>query len=167
MGSTYFPNARLNLSFLPVRDWSSSSASLSEVHPSTSWSAEFRDIVCDKTLWQHPGDTCPAFLHPLIEFFNCHVICSNLAPTKRRGKANTKQMKSTKVQTLGELRMHDTANWWAGLFVCVYSWSHGLLLVARRVWHWLATVVDSMQELIHDICWPSPQGTHTEQIRSR
>ena len=23
-------------------------------------------------------------------------------------------MKSTKVQTLGELRMSDTANWWAG-----------------------------------------------------
>ena len=34
------------------------------------------------------------------------------------------KMKSTEVQTLGELRMRDTANWWAGLLVCVYSWSH-------------------------------------------
>ena len=25
-----------------------------------------------------------------------------------------------KVQTLGELRMRDTANWWSGLFLCVY-----------------------------------------------
>ena len=37
-------------------------------------------------------------------------------------------MKSTKVQTLGELCMRDTANWWAGLLVCVYSC---LPLVAR------------------------------------
>ena len=31
-------------------------------------------------------------------------------------------MKSTKVQTLSELRMRGTANGWAGLLVCVYSW---------------------------------------------
>ena len=55
------------------------------------------------------------------------------------------KMKSTKVQTLGELRMRGTANWWAGLFVvCVYSWSSW-----RRVWHGLATVVDSMRESIN------------------
>ena len=30
-------------------------------------------------------------------------------------------MKTTKVQTLGELRMRDTANWWAGLFVLAVS----------------------------------------------
>ena len=35
---------------------------------------------------------------------------------------NTK-MKSTKVQTLGELRMRDAANWWAG--------SMRLLVVSR------------------------------------
>ena len=37
-------------------------------------------------------------------------------------------MKSTKVQTLGELRMRDTANYWAGLLV---AFTRGLLLVAR------------------------------------
>ena len=37
------------------------------------------------------------------------------------------KMKSTKVQTLGELRMRDTANWWAGLLV-VYM---RLLVVSR------------------------------------
>ena len=26
-----------------------------------------------------------------------------------------------KVQTLGELRMRDTANWWAGLVICMRS----------------------------------------------
>ena len=36
-------------------------------------------------------------------------------------------MNSTEVQTLDELRMRDTANWWAGLLVC----THGLPLVAR------------------------------------
>ena len=54
--------------------------------------------------------------------------------------------KSTKVQTLGELRMRDTANWWAGLLICVYSWSPASS--PRRVWHGLATVVDSMRESI-------------------
>ena len=58
----------------------------------------------------------------------------------------TKQMKSTEVQTLGELRMRGTANWWAGLaFPC------GLPLYSslRTVWHGLATVVDSMRESVH------------------
>ena len=58
-----------------------------------------------------------------------------------------KEMKSTKVQTLGELRMRGTANWWAGLLVCVYSWSPASS--SQRVWHGLATVVDSMRESIH------------------
>ena len=33
------------------------------------------------------------------------------------------QMTSTEVQTVGELRMRDTTNWWAGLLLCIYSWS--------------------------------------------
>ena len=37
------------------------------------------------------------------------------------------KMKSTKVQTLGELRMRDTTNGWAGLLV----FTRGLPLVAR------------------------------------
>ena len=40
--------------------------------------------------------------------------------------------------TIGELRMRDTANWWAGLSI-----------PARRVWHGLVIVVDSMYESIH------------------
>ena len=81
--------------------------------------------------------------------------------------AATETMKSTEAQTLGELRMRDTANWWAGLFVCVYSWSPASS--SRRVWHGLATVVDSMRESIHAIrCdFLSPQGTQSERIRSR
>ena len=52
-------------------------------------------------------------------------------------------MKSTKVQTLGEMRMRGTANWWVWL-LCVYSRS--LAGSSRRVWHGLATVVDSKRE---------------------
>ena len=36
-------------------------------------------------------------------------------------------MKSTKAQTLGELRMHSTTTWWAGL----YAFTRGIPLVAR------------------------------------
>ena len=50
-------------------------------------------------------------------------------------------MKSTKVQTLGELHMRDTANWWAG-----HAFTRGLPLSSWRVWHGLATVVDNMRE---------------------
>ena len=56
-------------------------------------------------------------------------------------------MKSTKVQTHGELLMHGTTNWWAGLLVCVYSWSSASS--SRRAWHGL---VDSMLESIHALC---------------
>ena len=56
-------------------------------------------------------------------------------------------MKSTKVQNLGELCMRGTANWWAGLLVCIYSCSPASSL--WRVWHGLATAVDSMRESIH------------------
>ena len=66
-------------------------------------------------------------------------------------------MKSTKVQTLGELRMRID-----GLGY-LYAFTRGPPLVAssRRVWHGLVTVVDSMQESIHAIrCdFLSPQGT--------
>ena len=56
------------------------------------------------------------------------------------------------MQTLGELRMRDTANCWAGLFVCVYSRS--LPLVARGESDWASfTVVDSMRNSIHAIRW--------------
>ena len=34
-------------------------------------------------------------------------------------RLHTEKMKRTKVQTLCELRMCSTANWWAGLLVCV------------------------------------------------
>ena len=65
-------------------------------------------------------------------------------------------MKSTEVQTLGELRMSDTVNWWAGRLVFRYS--------ARRVWHVLATVVYSMRESIHAVCcdFLSLWGTKSE-----
>ena len=58
------------------------------------------------------------------------------------------EMKSTKVQTLGELRMCGTANWWAGLLACVYLRSP--TSSSQRVWN-LATVIDSMRESIHAI----------------
>ena len=50
---------------------------------------------------------------------------------------------------------------WAGLFE---SWSPASS--SRRVWHGLATVVDSMRESIHAIrCdFLSPQGTQSERI---
>ena len=75
-------------------------------------------------------------------------------------------MKNTEVQTPGELRMRNTANWGAGLFVCVNSWSPASS--SRRVRHWLVTVVDSMRESIHTICcdFLSPQGTQ-ERARSQ
>ena len=45
------------------------------------------------------------------------------------------------MQTLGELRIVcGTTNWWAGLWVCIYS---------RRVLHGVATVVDSIRVSIH------------------
>ena len=58
------------------------------------------------------------------------------------------QMKNTEVQTLGELRMRGTANWWAGLL------SMRLLVVSpasssQRVLHGLATALDRMRESIH------------------
>ena len=40
-------------------------------------------------------------------------------------------MKNTKVQTLGELRMRCTANWWAGPIIIVYIFTRDLPLVAR------------------------------------
>ena len=46
-----------------------------------------------------------------------------------------------KEQTVVELHMRHTANWWAGLSVCVSP--------ARRVRHGLTTVVDSMWESLH------------------
>ena len=56
-------------------------------------------------------------------------------------------MKSTKVQTLSELRMHSTANLWAGLLVVrIYLWSPTSSL--RRVWQGLGTVVGSTRESI-------------------
>ena len=68
-------------------------------------------------------------------------------------------MKSTKVQTLGELRMHYTANWWAGLLVVfVYSWSPASS--AWRVWHGLATVVDSICRLL----WFPEPARYTERV---
>ena len=48
----------------------------------------------------------------------------------RMGLGNAHAIKSIKVQTLGALHMCGTANWWAGLWLCVYS--HGVPLVARR-----------------------------------
>ena len=47
------------------------------------------------------------------------------------------------------LRMRDTANWWAGLLACVYSWSPAIS--SWRVWHGLATAVDNMGESIHNL----------------
>ena len=41
---------------------------------------------------------------------------------------NATEMKSTEVQTLGELRMSGIANGWAGLL----AFNRGLPLVARR-----------------------------------
>ena len=69
-------------------------------------------------------------------------------------------------KTLGEMRMRDTANWWTGLFVCVYSWSPASS--SRRFWHGLVTVVDSLRASIHAIrCdFLSPQGTQSNRIRS-
>ena len=40
-------------------------------------------------------------------------------------------MKSTTVQTLGELRMRDIANKWAGPAIYIYAFTRGLPLVAR------------------------------------
>ena len=54
-----------------------------------------------------------------------------------------------------------------GLLVCVYPWSPASS--SRRVWHGLATVVDSMRESIHALrcdflcLW----GTQIKRIRSR
>ena len=77
-------------------------------------------------------------------------------------------MKRTRVQTLGELRMRHTANWWAGLSVCVSPASS-----SRRVWHGLATVVDSVRESIHALrcdllCLQDTQSERTwSKSRSR
>ena len=77
-------------------------------------------------------------------------------------------MKSTEVQTLRELRMRGTANWWAGLF------SMRLLAVSpasssRRVLHGLATAVDRMRESIHALrcVFLNLLGTQNERIRSQ
>ena len=53
------------------------------------------------------------------------------------------------------------------LALLVESWSPASS--SQRVWHGLATAVDSMQESIHAIrCdFLSPQGTQSERIRSR
>ena len=68
-----------------------------------------------------------------------------------------------KVQTLGELRMRDKA-----IDGLDYFYSCSPASSSRRVWHGLATVVDSMRESIHAIrCdFLSPQGTQSEQIWS-
>ena len=49
-------------------------------------------------------------------------------------------MKGTEVQTLGELRMRGSLIDGLG-FICLYSWYPASS--SRRVWHGLATVVDS------------------------
>ena len=69
----------------------------------------------------------------------------------------------TKVGTLGEMCMRGTANWWAGLF------TRDLLLSSWRVWHWLATVEDSMRESIHALrCdFLCLQGTQSKRTRWR
>ena len=78
-------------------------------------------------------------------------------------------MKSTKVQTLGELCMRDTANGWAGLGWAIGVYSQSPASSSRRVSHRLATVVDRMRELIHTLhCgFMCLQGTQSKQIRSR
>ena len=73
-------------------------------------------------------------------------------------------MKSTKVHILGEMCMHGTANWWVGPRACVYS--RGLHASSwRRVWHGLATQVDSVREstLALSCDFLSLQGINTEQ----
>ena len=71
-------------------------------------------------------------------------------------------MKSTKVKTLGELRMRGTANGWMG-------WAGLLAQSPARVWHGLATVVDSMRESMHALrCgFLFLQSTQSKRIRSR
>ena len=75
------------------------------------------------------------------------------------------KMKDTEAQTLGALRIRSTANWWAGLWIC--SWSPASS--SYRVWHGLATVVDSRCESIHALrCdFLNVQGSQSERIRSR
>ena len=74
-------------------------------------------------------------------------------------------IKGTEAQTLGALRIRGTANWWAGLWIC--SWSPASS--SYRVWHGLATVVDSRCESIHALrCdFLNVQGSQSERIRSR
>ena len=74
------------------------------------------------------------------------------------------QWKGTKV---GELRMPHTANWWAGLSVCVSPATS-----LQRVWHGLAAVVDSKRESIHALrcdflCLQDTQSKNVYNIRMR
>ena len=75
-------------------------------------------------------------------------------------------LKSTKVQTLGELRMRRTAN--GGLGYCIGVYSRSPASSSQRVWHWLATVVDSMRESMHTLrCgFLCLQRTQSKRIRS-
>ena len=75
---------------------------------------------------QHPGElACECVLQK-----KCYVS-SKIVPAVGC-TLKTKEMKSTTVysavQTLGELRMRGTANWWA----VVLAFACGLPLVARR-----------------------------------
>ena len=93
------------------------------------------------------------YVQPVMVFTNSMVILSAISTYNN----------ALKCKTLG--RMRDTANWWAGLFVCVYSWSPASS--SRRLWQGLATAVDSMRESIHAIrCdFLCLQGTRSKGIR--
>ena len=72
-------------------------------------------------------------------------------------------MKSTKVQTLGELRMRGTANWWAGLLICIHSWSPAKSL--RRVCTWASYTIRKHAGVdTHPSLWLLVPSRYTEQV---
>ena len=91
-----------------------------------------------------------AALHILL-YYVLHCIPAELhsALTKNNvASLSPISMKSTTVQTLSVMCMHGTTNWWVGPRVCIYS--HGLHASSwRRVWHGLATQLDSVRESKH------------------
>ena len=146
-------------------------ASLLCMYPkfTTSWPACF-SMTRPMFSWKqntYVNDNVCSYGHILVCIVLLHCLPAELLSALPKNivvSLSPISMKSTKVHILGEMCMHGTANWWVGPRACIYS--RGLHASSwRRVWHGLATQVDSVREstLALSCDFLSLQGINTEQ----
>ena len=75
------------------------------------WLDHSTDCTSESGEWAFSLDQVQAWCLTRLCFFSYAIVACD------------EPLLVTEVQTLGELHMHNTPNWWDGLLVCVYSWS--------------------------------------------